>query len=243
MPPIFDGDSALQRRACRAASAPAQPARRARRRSGGWVDVRHDGSLSSPSMAWTSWCSVSPSPVQLAGHDAVVEHEHPGAQGQQVADVGRRDDDAEALAHLLGDEVVDGVAGADVDAGGRLAQHEHLRVPGERAPEEHLLLVAAAQRLDRARRRRPPSRPACRSSRWRTRRSLAAVEPEAASRTRSSTDSDRFSSTVIGADDALAAPVGRQERDARRPSSRRCRSTPRRRRGGRGPPWRARAGR
>ena len=57
---------------------------------------------------------------------------------------------AEALAHLLGDEVVDGVAGADVDAGGRLAEHEHLGLAGERAAEQHLLLVAAAQRLDRA---------------------------------------------------------------------------------------------
>ena len=68
----------------------------------------------------------------------------------QVADVGRGDDDAQALADLRGDEVVDGVAGADVDAGCGLAQDQHLGLAGEGPSEQHLLLVAAAQRLDDA---------------------------------------------------------------------------------------------
>ena len=50
---------------------------------------------------------------------------------------------------VLLDDGVHLLAGADVDAGGRVVEHEHSRDEPERAGDEHLLLVAARQAGDR----------------------------------------------------------------------------------------------
>ena len=102
-------------------------------------------------MALISTFLVSPSAGELLGDHAVAEHEDARAEREQVALVRRRDDHRQAGGREVGDDLVDRHAGADVDACGRLAQHQDVRADGQAAGQDHLLLVAAAEGRDRGR--------------------------------------------------------------------------------------------
>ena len=131
-----------------------------------------------------------------------------------------------------GDQVVDRDAGADVDARGRLAEHEQLRFARQAAAQHDLLLVAAAERRDqRAGTARldlqapgPARRRACASAPWPSR-------PRAPSRP--STDSERFSATENSAMTPSRPRSAGTSGMSRRPASRDLAATRRRARGSR----------
>src|SRR5947209_370458 len=83
--------------------------------------------------------------TELGHHAALSEDDDPGAHGDEVAEVGRRHDHRQPVTREPGDQLIDGDARADVDPGGRLGQDEQLRVSGQAARHDDLLLVAAAQ--------------------------------------------------------------------------------------------------
>ena len=87
--------------------------------------------------------------AQLSGDLAAPQYDDARAHGEHVAGVGRREEDGEAIAGKLGDQVVDGHAGPDVDARGRLAEDEQRRLTHQAARDDDLLLVPPAQRGDR----------------------------------------------------------------------------------------------
>ena len=63
--------------------------------------------------------------------------------------VGRRDEHRDALGGEDAQRAVDVLAGADVDAAGRLDEHEDVALALQPAAQQHLLLVAARQRAHR----------------------------------------------------------------------------------------------
>ena len=76
---------------------------------------------------------------------AVGEDQTAVAEADHFLQLGGDDDQADALAGELDDEPVDLVAGADVDALGRLVEEEDVRRVHQHAGEEELLLVAAGK--------------------------------------------------------------------------------------------------
>ena len=99
---------------------------------------------------------------QLARDGALAHDEHAVGQPEDLGQVGRHDDHAEPLRGEVADDLVDLGLGADVDALGRLVEHQHLGLGRQPAGEQDLLLVAARQRrhrllpVDPARSFRPP---------------------------------------------------------------------------------------
>ena len=82
-------------------------------------------------------------------HLAALAHdEHAVAHGEDLREVGRDQDHRDARRRQLADELVDVRLGADVDAAGRLVEHEHGRLDVEPLGEHHLLLVAAREVAD-----------------------------------------------------------------------------------------------
>ena len=71
------------------------------------------------------------------------------AHADQLGQLGRDQDDREALAREIGDQRVDLGLGLHVDALGRLVQDQHAGRRRQPLGEHDLLLVAAGERLDR----------------------------------------------------------------------------------------------
>src|SRR3954452_561157 len=86
---------------------------------------------------------------QLARDRALAHDEHAVGQPEDLGQVGRHDDHAEAFGREVADDLVDLGLRPHVDALGGLVEHEHLRLRRQPPGEEHLLLVAARQRRDR----------------------------------------------------------------------------------------------
>ena len=101
----------------------------------------------------------------------------------------RRDQHRDAAAAQRGDERVDLLARADVDAAGRLVEEEEARRPLEPLAEHDLLLVAARQR------RAPASRRGRGCAARRCARARMALARDVAAR-RAASGSARFSATV-----------------------------------------------
>ena len=91
---------------------------------------------------------------QLGDDPAVVQHGRAVADHRHLAQLAREHDDRRALVGQRPDEVVDLVLGADVDAAGRVEQQHHPQAGGQPASDRHLLLVAAGEAADLARRPR-----------------------------------------------------------------------------------------
>ena len=66
-----------------------------------------------------------------------------------LVDFGGQHDDRQAGRGELAEQRVDVLLGADVDAARRVVEQEHLRVGGQGAGDDDLLLVTAGQRGDR----------------------------------------------------------------------------------------------
>ena len=93
--------------------------------------------------------------VQLLAGDvadqlAVGHHHDPVAGGQELGELGGDDDDRLALARELADQRHDLRLAADVDARGRLVEHDHARLGGQPLGDDDLLRVAAGEGADRA---------------------------------------------------------------------------------------------
>src|ERR1700678_555896 len=86
---------------------------------------------------------------QLADDAAVAKHRHPLAYAREFLDLRRSEDDAGARSRDFADERIDLRLGPYIDRRGRGVQHENPGAAGEPAPEDGLLLIAAAQRIDR----------------------------------------------------------------------------------------------
>ena len=87
--------------------------------------------------------------AQLGAGPPVAEDQHPVHQLEVLVDLGRQHDDGQPGGGQLAQQRVDVALGADVDAAGGVVEQQHRRVAGERAGDDHLLLVAAGQRGDR----------------------------------------------------------------------------------------------
>ena len=150
------------------------------------------------------------------------------------------------------DQLVDRDARADVDARGRLAEHEQRRLAGQAARHDDLLLVAAAERRDRragarrhdlqplgprARRARAsrrwssrprrPSRPRTDSERFSLTANSAIDRPRAARSAGTSGMSSSLASRDVAPDSSTAPAAGCAPRDACRARSRRARTAAR----------------
>ena len=79
---------------------------------------------------------------------ALAHHQHAVADADDLRQLARDHDDADAVAGELVDEAVDFGLGADIDAAGRLVEDQHLGLGLEQAREQHLLLIAAGQAAD-----------------------------------------------------------------------------------------------
>src|SRR4051794_35173476 len=86
---------------------------------------------------------------QLARHGALAHDEHAVGQPEDLGQVRRHDDHAEALGREVADDLVDLGLRPHVDALRGLVEHEDLRLRRQPAGEQHLLLVAARQRRHR----------------------------------------------------------------------------------------------
>src|SRR6478735_2220825 len=86
---------------------------------------------------------------ELASNSALVHDEDAIRFGQDFVDVtaDEKDADPEFLRDTP-DEKVDIATGADVDTQSGLVENKHFEVADQAAAEQHLLLVAAAQRVD-----------------------------------------------------------------------------------------------
>ena len=93
-------------------------------------------------------CSVAWAAVDR-GNDSALAHDRDAvADREQLGQVRRHDDDRPARLEQLRDEPVDVVLGANVDAFRGLVEHVDLRVHGQPAADEDLLLVAAGEPLN-----------------------------------------------------------------------------------------------
>src|SRR5512132_4267077 len=86
---------------------------------------------------------------QLARDRPLAHHEHAIGQPEHLGQVGRHDDHAEPFGGEAADDLVDLGLRPDVDALGRLVEHETLGRGRQPPREQHLLLVAARQRRHR----------------------------------------------------------------------------------------------
>ena len=83
--------------------------------------------------------------LHLAGDPALVQHQDAVADADQLRQLRRDRDDADALVGEVAQDGVDLRLGADVDAARRLVDEEHARVDGKQLGQRHLLLVAAGK--------------------------------------------------------------------------------------------------
>ena len=86
---------------------------------------------------------------ELDGGGAAADDLQPVGDAQRLGQVGGHHQHGGAALGQLGDDPVDLLLGADVDALGRLGQHQHLRPLDELAGQHDLLRVAAGHRADR----------------------------------------------------------------------------------------------
>ena len=117
--------------------------------------VRQAGHLGPAPVLWSLMArsriafSVVRSPSS-SSHDAAGSHHQDAVrQAYQFSHLGRDQEDRHAVGGKALDEAVDLGLGADVDAAGRLVQDQDLRLAGDPAGEDNLLLVAARQLADR----------------------------------------------------------------------------------------------
>ena len=82
---------------------------------------------------------------QFADLAAVAHHDDALGEPEHLLELGRDEDDGEALLGQLGDLALDVGLRADVDAAGRLVEHDQLGRGREPAGQQHLLLVAAGE--------------------------------------------------------------------------------------------------
>src|SRR5262249_41679343 len=78
---------------------------------------------------------------ELGADPSVVQDDDAVAQRDQLAHVGRVEEDRHARVRLLAHEVEDLGLRAHVDAAGRVVHEEEPRLQRQHAPEQHLLLV------------------------------------------------------------------------------------------------------
>ena len=92
-------------------------------------------------------CSVSSSPASMGADRPVVQHDARDRRGSTSSlDVGRVEEDRDALRAQLAHQLVDLGLGADVDAARRVVHEQQQRLLREHPAEQHLLLVAARER-------------------------------------------------------------------------------------------------
>ena len=94
--------------------------------------------------ASTMLCSVISSPQQFRDDAPVRKYEHPIAF-QELDVLGRVPDDQPARAGDLGGQPIEIALGRDIDAAGRIVQEDDRRVGDQRARDQRLLLIAAAE--------------------------------------------------------------------------------------------------
>src|SRR6185295_557513 len=105
--------------------------------------------LGSCVVTWsTSCCGQEPRSRDRAagqvGDDLALRHDvHPVGDLDGLFVVGRGDEHRDALGGEDAERLVDVLASADVDAPGRLDEHEHGALALQPAAQQHLLLVAA----------------------------------------------------------------------------------------------------
>ena len=87
-----------------------------------------------------------PVALDLAADQALAHDEHAVAEADQLGQLGRDDDDADAVAGQIAEDAVDLGLGADIDAAGRLIEKDDARVDRQHLGDGDLLLVAARER-------------------------------------------------------------------------------------------------
>ena len=142
-------------------AAPAAPGFGGRGRVGRWrahAGVSPRSSYSAPAAA-AQHVDLGGVRPELDGRGAAADHLQPVGDAQCLGQVRGHHQHRGAVLGQLGDDPVDLLLGADVDALGGLGQHQHLR-PLDELPGQHDLLgVAAGHRADRlplVRRLAPP---------------------------------------------------------------------------------------
>ena len=84
----------------------------------------------------------------VGGEAALAHDEDAVAHAEDLGELGGDHDDGDPLLGELGDQGVDLGLGADVDAAGGFVEDENLRLGGEPAGDDDLLLVAAGEGAD-----------------------------------------------------------------------------------------------
>ena len=90
-------------------------------------------------------------PVERADEVAAVDHADAVGEGEDLVELGGHQQHGGALVADLDDAAVDELDRADVEPTGRLGDDEELHVAGELPGDDHLLLVAAREGVDRRR--------------------------------------------------------------------------------------------
>ncbi len=135
--------AAMNMRACCAVSVPL-PCPFAPAASGAAYAVR----LPTPRNSFIRLSSVASRRVDR-GHDPSRSHDRDAiADREQLGQVRRHDDDGSASLEEIRDEAVDVVLGAHVHALRGFIEDVHLRIDGQPATDDDLLLVAAGESLD-----------------------------------------------------------------------------------------------
>ena len=114
--------------------------------SAGSTDVR------SP-LAMASTRAVRPPKAatdRRATQATLVDDDDRVGQLEYLGDLGAEDQHAVALARIVAQDAIDLRLAADIDAAGRLLEHQQLRVAGDGRGDGDLLLVAARQRRQRS---------------------------------------------------------------------------------------------
>ena len=76
---------------------------------------------------------------------AITQHDHPIRIGHDLVELGGNHQERQAVVAQFADQADDLGVGADIDATGRLVEHQNARRGGEPTGEQHLLLVTARQ--------------------------------------------------------------------------------------------------
>ena len=116
---------------------------------GGSLAHTTSSARSGASVGATAWrsssCSVAAFAVDLGDDLALAHDEDAGADADELLELGRDDEDAQARLREVGDEPVDLGLRRDVDAARGLVEQQHAALVQQPAREHDLLLVAARE--------------------------------------------------------------------------------------------------
>ena len=151
--------------------------------------------------------------LERRGDAAVAQDQHAVGDMDELRQVAGIEQDRVALGGEVAHQLEDLALGADVDAARRIVEQEHARLGEQHLAEDHLLLVAARQRAGELLGRLGLDAQEVASSRRPAPPRVAASRRPQREK-RGMTESVRFSRTLFGEEQALAAAVLRHQRDA-----------------------------